>query len=135
VPVISHDVQDFGPIAFATAILLAPVSFAGNTIVLTCEGTFTKNTGANERDTGESIDIDLGEGIVKWRSHDFPITGAEGNFITFGNELEVETKKEHGKWTAGTIDHVGGKASITEEEFRDYATSYTKQEYELTCRK
>jgi hypothetical protein len=64
-----------------------------------------------------------------------PITGAEGNFITFGNELEVETKKEHGKWTAGTIDHVGGKASITEEEFRDYATSYTKQEYELTCRK
>jgi len=82
-----------GPIAFATAILLAPVSFAGNTIVLTCEGTFTKNTGANERDTGESIDIDLGEGIVKWRSHDFPITGAEGNFITFGNELEVETKK------------------------------------------
>ena len=82
-----------GPIAFATAILLAPVGFAGNTIVLTCEGTFTKNTGANERDTGESIDIDLGEGIVKWRSHDFPITGAEGNFITFGNELEVETKK------------------------------------------
>jgi hypothetical protein len=124
-----------GPIAFVTAILLAGVSFAANKIMLACEGAFTKNGEANEHDSGEDIVIDLEEGVVKWRSHDFPITGAEGNFITFGNELGVETKKEHGKWTSGTIDHVAGKASITEEEFRDYATSYTKQDYELTCRK
>jgi hypothetical protein len=124
-----------GPVAFVTAILLAGESFAANKIMLACEGTLTKNGEANEHDSGESIVIDLEEGIVQWRSHDFPITGAEGNFITFGNELEDETKKEHGKWTAGTIDHVLGKASITEDEFRNYGTSDTKQDYDLTCKK
>jgi hypothetical protein len=124
-----------GPISFATAILIAGMSFAANKIVLTCEGTLTKDIVANEHDSDESIVIELEEGIVQWRSHDFPITGAEGNFITFGNELEAETKKEHGKWTAGSIDHVAGNASITEQEFRHYGTAYTKKDYQLTCRK
>jgi hypothetical protein len=86
-------------------------------------------------DPGESLVIDLDQGIVTFGDKNVPISKNEGNAISFENNFDEEQdpKKENGDWIMGTIDRVVGTAVITKHLYTHYGEHDFY--YDLTCKR
>jgi hypothetical protein len=122
-------------IAFASTLLLTAPSYATEKITLACVGTVQTDSGGTNADPGESLVIDLDQGIVAFGDKNVPISKNEGNAISFENNFDEERdpKKEKGEWVIWTIDRVVGTAVITEHLYTHYGENDFY--YDLTCKR
>jgi hypothetical protein len=120
-----------GLIAFAAAIALAGVSYAGEKITLVCSGQMS--SGATPQEDGpESIAVDLDQGTLTWGSDTYPIASNEGNTIKFQSRPLPKPGGEVPPWTEGWLDRVTGQFYATYDW--GSASKPATDHYSLTCK-
>jgi hypothetical protein len=118
-----------GLMALVTALALSSgVACAADKIYLVCSGTISGSSPEKpaREDTGESIIIDLDQGIVIWGEDTLHITSNVGNTIEF--------KSRPGQtFSSGVIDRVLGKFFVT-ESIKVPGKKFIVRTYYLTCK-
>ena len=109
-----------GLIAFAAAIALTGVSYAGEQVTLACSGTAWIKGNSRGDATGLSVVIDLDRGVVAWSGFgDFPITKNTDNSVGF------KSGGTNGITTEGSVDRYSGHAVILSLRGNDVVSSFS----------